>query len=151
MRRIAGSTASPGATKSQAPPVSEASRRKWPVGPRIKKSLQEARTTAQATIERGNPLSVTTVTSGIVTTSAEALQSILADDERATKMSLSKSARFMALQAERATLAQAPDVLAASKVSSLVHKWDSEPSRQCSISNVTIVDGCVVVQQQTHE
>ena len=30
MRRTAGSTASPGATKSQAPPVASAKRRRWP-------------------------------------------------------------------------------------------------------------------------
>lgn len=57
---------------------------------------------------------------------ADALQSILSEDERETRLSLSKAARRMAKTAEDAPLEQAGDALQAGKLASLVHRWEKD-------------------------
>ncbi len=56
---------------------------------------------------------------------ADAMQSALADDERETRLSLSRSARNLASQGEAAELHQAGDVLQAGKLAALVHRWEA--------------------------
>lgn len=53
----------------------------------------------------------------------DALMNILSEDERETRISLSKSARKLAKQAEDAPLEQAADVLQAAKTAAIVHRW----------------------------
>jgi hypothetical protein len=61
-----------------------------------------------------------------VSTPAEALGELLAEDERETRVSLSRSARRMAAQAEAADLSAAAHVHQAAKVAALVHRWDAQ-------------------------
>ena len=53
----------------------------------------------------------------------QSIASILAEHERETKLSLARSARRMAKDAEQATLRQAPYVHKAAQVASITHGW----------------------------
>ena len=50
----------------------------------------------------------------------------LAEDERETRLSLSRSARKLATEAEGANLRQAGDVHKVAQLTGIVHKWDNE-------------------------
>lgn len=60
-----------------------------------------------------------------VTKPADALREALEDDSRETRLSLSRSARKMARDAENAPLNQAGDVLQVGKLSALTHGWET--------------------------
>lgn len=72
-----------------------ASREAWPVGRRPAKAVQSAEEVNQAQLAKINPKSVTSVTS-----TADALTSVLVNDERETRMSLSKATRKAARAVE---------------------------------------------------
>lgn len=59
---------------------------------------------------------------------ADALRDVLAEDSRETRISLSRSARRMAQDAEAAPLESAGDVLQVAKVAAMVHGWESAGS-----------------------
>ena len=62
---------------------------------------------------------------------ADRVQNELADNERETRLSLSRYARRAARDAEKATLRDAPYVKAAAQVAGITHKWgdqDKAPS-----------------------
>jgi hypothetical protein len=65
-----------------------ACREKWPVGRRLGKAVQEAKSLEQAQLVKVNPSAVTSVTS-----TADALVTALAEDNRETRMSLSSATR----------------------------------------------------------
>ena len=65
-----------------------ASREQWPVGRRPARAVQEAKQLEQAQLAKVSPKSVTTVTS-----TADALESSLAENNEETRMSLSIAAR----------------------------------------------------------
>tara|TARA_R110000868_G_C10728081_1_gene751347 strand:+ start:403 stop:867 length:465 start_codon:yes stop_codon:yes gene_type:complete len=68
---------------------------------------------------------------------ADALANALADDSKATRISLSRSARNMARQAETAPLEQAGDVVQAAKVASMVHGWEEQGAEAHPINLVS--------------
>lgn len=69
------------------------------------------------------PKSMTPTTVIGVIKPADALANALAEDSCETRMSLSRSARKMARDAESADLAQAGDVLQVGKLAALTHGW----------------------------
>lgn len=58
------------------------------------------------------------------TSAVAILASQMEEDNRETRLSLSKAARKMAKEAETAELSQAADVLQAAKTAALIHKWE---------------------------
>lgn len=74
------------------------------------KQLQEAKALAEMPSNEISP--------------AKAITEILAEDGRETRLSLSKSTRKMAKQAEDADLSQAQNVVHTAKAASLIHGWD---------------------------
>ena len=66
---------------------------------------------------------------------ADALANVLQEHERETKLSLARSARRMAKDAEEATLREAPYVHKAAQVASITHKWDQ---REQQSNNVVV-------------
>lgn len=58
-----------------------------------------------------------------VPSGAEILENTLKEDERETKISLSRSARKLAKDAEDAPLESAGDILSVAKIASTVHGW----------------------------
>jgi DNA invertase Pin-like site-specific DNA recombinase len=66
---------------------------------------------------------------------------ILAEHERETKLSLARSARRMAKDAEQATLREAPYVHKAAQVASITHGWGEKEKNPNAILNVAILTG----------
>ena len=60
---------------------------------------------------------------------AERIADELADNERETRLSLSRYARRAARDAESATLKDAPYVKAAAQVAGITHKWNDDSSK----------------------
>ena len=60
---------------------------------------------------------------------AERISDELADNERETRLSLSRYAKRAAKDAEGASLKDAPYVKSAAQVAGIVHKWDSDSSK----------------------
>ena len=67
---------------------------------------------------------------------ADAHAEALREHERETRMSLARSARKLATEAERAGLAQAGNVHKAAQVAGIVHKWGSEEQAKSFTLNV---------------
>lgn len=74
---------------------------------------------------------------------ADALAEILADDERETRISLSRAAKNLASQAESAELVQAGDALQAGKLAALVHRWDASDGKVQVQVNLGFFSGSV--------
>ncbi len=104
--------------------------------------------TAHTPIAPVLPASMQPTTHAAYVAPADALAARLGEDEKETRISLSKAARNLAKKAETAELNEAPFVLAGAKVSSLVHRWESQPAQTCSVSSVRIENGVVVINQQ---
>lgn len=75
---------------------------------------------------------VTTVTG--YTKPADVLARQLAEDSRATRLSLSIAAKRLAQQAEVAQLEDSQNVKAAAQVASMVHGWDREEQRKVTVN-----------------
>jgi hypothetical protein len=72
---------------------------------------------------------------------ADALASVLQEHERETKLSLARSARRMAKDAEEATLREAPYVHKAAQVASITHGWNQVEKNPNAILNLAILTG----------
>ena len=72
---------------------------------------------------------------------ADALANVLQEYERETKLSLARSARRMAKDAEQATLREAPYVHKAAQVASITHSWGEKEKNPNAILNVAILTG----------
>ena len=72
---------------------------------------------------------------------AHALANVLHEHERETKLSLARSARRMAKDAEQATLREAPYVHKAAQVASITHGWGEKEKNPNAILNVAILTG----------
>lgn len=72
---------------------------------------------------------------------ADALQNVLQDDSRETRISLSKSTRRLAKDAESAPLEQAGDVLQVAKTASLIHGWapGAPATGQAMVLNINVL------------
>ena len=71
----------------------------------------------------------------------QSIASIFAEHERETKLSLARSARRMAKDAEQATLREAPYVHKAAQVASITHSWGLREKNPNAILNVAILTG----------
>jgi hypothetical protein len=71
----------------------------------------------------------------------QTVAAILAEHERETKLSLARSARRMAKDAEQATLREAPYVHKAAQVASITHSWGEKEKNPNAILNVAILTG----------
>lgn len=81
-----------------------------------------------------------TTLSANVRTGAQVVADSLAEDSRETKLSLSRSARRMAQQAESAKLEEAADVLQVGKLAALTHGWgQSDGNTQGAVINVNLI------------
>ena len=69
------------------------------------------------------------------------LANVLQEHERETKLSLARSARRMAKDAEQATLREAPYVHKAAQVASITHGWGEKEKNPNAILNVAILTG----------
>jgi molybdenum-dependent DNA-binding transcriptional regulator ModE len=108
-----------------------AKREAWPVARRLNRAIVQARLAASRSLEAATGR-VTSVTS-----TPDALVSIMAEHEQKTKLSLSKASMNMAQQAETAPLEQAPDVHSVAKTAAIVHRWGNEQGN--SILNVRVL------------
>ena len=72
---------------------------------------------------------------------ADALANVLQEHARETKLSLARSARRMAKDAEQATLREAPYVHKAAQVASITHGWGEKEKNPNAILNVAILTG----------
>jgi hypothetical protein len=72
---------------------------------------------------------------------ADALANVLQEHERETKLSLARSARRMAKNAEQATLREAPYVHKAAQVASITHSWGEKEQNPNAMLNVAILTG----------
>ncbi len=93
----------------------------------LKRSQREGWVTASEQVKadatpQGKPLS-SHVLNGV-----DLLRETMSEDDRETKLSLSRSFRRLAKDAEAAPLAQAADVLTVTKGAALVHGWASSGS-----------------------
>jgi len=71
----------------------------------------------------------------------QSLAAILQEHERETKLSLARSARRMAKDAEQATLREAPYVHKAAQVASIAHGWGEREKNPNAILNLAILTG----------
>lgn len=71
----------------------------------------------------------------------QSIASILQEHERETKLSLARSARRMAKDAEQATLREAPYVHKAAQVASITHGWGEREKNPNAILNLAILTG----------
>ena len=71
----------------------------------------------------------------------QSIATILSEHERETKLSLARSARRMAKDAEQATLREAPYVHKAAQVASITHSWGEKEKNPNAILNVAILTG----------
>jgi uncharacterized protein YjcR len=71
----------------------------------------------------------------------QSIASILSEHERETKLSLARSARRMAKDAEEATLREAPYVHKAAQVASITHGWGEKEKNPNAILNLAILTG----------
>jgi len=66
---------------------------------------------------------------------------VLQEHERETKLSLARSARRLAKDAEEATLREAPYVHKAAQVASITHGWSQAEKNPNAILNVALLTG----------
>lgn len=79
------------------------------------------------------PTPVTGIVTGVTRQPADALRDILAEDDRETRISLSRSARRLAKEAENAPLEQAGDVKQVAQTAALVHRWQEAGQAGASV------------------
>ena len=72
---------------------------------------------------------------------AHALANVFQEHERETKLSLARSARRMAKDAEQATLRESPYVHKAAQVASITHGWGNQDKNPNTILNLAILTG----------
>ena len=73
---------------------------------------------------------------------ADALANVLQEHERETKLSLARSARRMAKDAEQATLRESPYVHKAAQVASITHGWANQQDKNPNmIVNLALLTG----------
>jgi hypothetical protein len=72
---------------------------------------------------------------------ADALANVLQEHERETKLSLARSARRMAKEAEQATLRESPYVHKAAQVASITHGWGNQDKNPNTILNLAVLTG----------
>jgi hypothetical protein len=72
---------------------------------------------------------------------AHALTNVLQEHERETKLSLARSARRMAKDAEQATLRESPYVHKAAQVASITHGWGNQDKNPNTILNLGVLIG----------
>jgi len=71
---------------------------------------------------------------------ADSLANELADNERETRLSLSRYAKKAAQDSEKATLRDSPYVKQAAQTAAIVHRWDSKEQNQGNVVvNVAIL------------
>ena len=71
----------------------------------------------------------------------QSLAVILSEHERETKLSLARSARRMAKDAEQATLRESSYVHKVAQTAGIVHQWDAREKNPNAILNVAILTG----------
>jgi len=72
---------------------------------------------------------------------ADALANVLQEHERETKLSLARSDRRMAKDAEQATLRESPYVHRAAQVASITHGWGNQDQNTQPILNLGVLIG----------
>jgi hypothetical protein len=72
---------------------------------------------------------------------AHAPVNVLQEHERETKLSLARSARRMAKDAEQATLRESPYVHKAAQVASITHGWGNQDKNANTILNLGVLIG----------
>lgn len=72
---------------------------------------------------------------------ADVLANVLQEHERETKLSLARSARRMAKDAERATLRESPYVHKAAQVASITHGWGNTDQNKSTILDLGLLIG----------
>ena len=75
----------------------------------------------------------------------------LADNERETRLSLSRYARRAAKDSESASLRDSPYVKQAAQVAGIVHKWDNDSSKGNHFTLNTLNINSLVVEEPTRE
>jgi hypothetical protein len=110
-----------------------AHREQWPVARRLSKAVAAAKAAASQAV------TVTTGRVTSVTSTPDALVSIMAEHEQKTKLSLSKATMNMAQQAEEAPLEQAPHLHKVAQTAGIVHYWEGR--KDPGILNVAVLAG----------
>lgn len=82
---------------------------------------------------------------------ADALANVLQEHERETKLSLARSARRMAKDAEQATLRKSPYVHKAAQVASITHGWGNQDKNPNAILNLGVLIGTTPSRPDTDE
>src|ERR1044072_4680128 len=75
---------------------------------------------------------------------ADALANVLQEHERETKLSLARSARRMAKDAEQATLRESPYVHKAAQAASIPHGWGNQDKNPNTILNLGVLIGNIL-------
>ena len=113
-----------------------ARREKWPVARRLQKLIATREQAQQQLVTRNN---ATTSLSPHVTSTSDALVTLLSEHEHKTKLSLSKATMNMAQQAETAPLEQAPNLHKVAQTAGIVHQWKDR--KDPGILNVAVLAG----------
>jgi hypothetical protein len=92
-------------------------------------------------ISRSRKSNVSQIVTNPVQAVAERISDELADNERETRLSLSRYARRAAKDSEEAKLRDAPYVHKAAQVAGIVHKWDQKEQNTNVMVNVALL-GC---------
>ena len=100
--------------------------------------------------QRGNWLASHSVPNGVAETVCRVADE-LADNERETRLSLSRYAKRAAKDAEGASLKDAPYVKSAAQVAGIVHKWDSDSSKGNHFTLNTLNINSLVVDGTTDQ
>ena len=101
--------------------------------------------------QRGNWLASQSVPNGVAATVTR-IADELADNERETRLSLSRYAKRAAKDAEQASLKDAPYVKAAAQVAGITHKWNDDSSKPGHFTlNMLNINSLDVRQEATDE
>jgi hypothetical protein len=103
-------------------------------------------TSPKAVAQRALAKPVTSVSPNALSP-ADALVNVLQEHERETKLSLARSARRMAKDAEQATLREASYVHKAAQVASITHRWGEREKNPNAILNLAILTGVEVPER----
>jgi len=88
--------------------------------------------------QRGNWLASQSVPNGVKAT-VEKISDELADNERETRLSLARSARRMAKDAEQATLRNSGEVKNVAQTAAIVHRWDQRQTQANVMVNIALL------------
>jgi hypothetical protein len=89
--------------------------------------------------QRGNWLAKSQSVPRPVQTAVNNVQSELAEAEHETRLSLARSTKRMAKDAEQATLRNSGEVYTVAKTASIVHKWDQKSNQANVVVNVALL------------